>query len=168
MFVATPSTIDAGSSTKLCWQVTGATNIQIPPVTSAMIQIRVIGPKKSWSAAMIPANPWVMVAILVVCFSALGAGNGAVFQLVPLRFKSTTAVAGSLIGEMGALVENPAEFNRRIVRIDELRVLVQERELIFRMVSDVSQLAEWHKFSADRKLAAASLHWPCDASTVPR
>lgn len=54
-------------------------------------------------AATLPANPWVMVAILVVCFSAMGAGNGAVFQLVPLRFKSTTAVAGSLIGEVGAL-----------------------------------------------------------------
>jgi MFS transporter, NNP family, nitrate/nitrite transporter len=54
-------------------------------------------------AALIPANPWVMVAVLVVCFSALGAGNGAVFQLVPLRFKATTAVAGSLIGEVGAL-----------------------------------------------------------------
>ncbi|MBI5759565.1 MAG: MFS transporter, partial [Planctomycetales bacterium] len=55
------------------------------------------------AAATIPTNPWVMVAILVVCFSAMGAGNGAVFQLVPLRFKSTTAVAGSLIGEVGAL-----------------------------------------------------------------
>jgi MFS transporter, NNP family, nitrate/nitrite transporter len=54
-------------------------------------------------AATLPANPWVMVAILVVCFSAMGAGNGAVFQLVPLRFKSSTAVAGSLIGEVGAL-----------------------------------------------------------------
>jgi MFS transporter, NNP family, nitrate/nitrite transporter len=54
-------------------------------------------------AATLPANPWMMVAILVVCFSAMGAGNGAVFQLVPLRFKSSTAVAGSLIGEVGAL-----------------------------------------------------------------
>lgn len=54
-------------------------------------------------AATVPANPWVMVAILVVCFSAMGAGNGAVFQLVPLRFKTTTAVAGSLVGEIGAL-----------------------------------------------------------------
>jgi NNP family nitrate/nitrite transporter-like MFS transporter len=44
-----------------------------------------------------------MVAILVVCFSAMGAGNGAVFQLVPLRFKSMTPVAGSLVGEVGAL-----------------------------------------------------------------
>jgi uncharacterized cupredoxin-like copper-binding protein len=31
VFVATPQTIDAGSSTKLCWQVTGATNIKIDP-----------------------------------------------------------------------------------------------------------------------------------------
>jgi NNP family nitrate/nitrite transporter-like MFS transporter len=55
------------------------------------------------AAATIPSNPWVMVAILIVCFSAMGAGNGAVFQLVPLRFRTTTAVAGSLIGEIGAL-----------------------------------------------------------------
>jgi NNP family nitrate/nitrite transporter-like MFS transporter len=55
------------------------------------------------AAATIPASPWAMVAILVVCFSAMGAGNGAVFQLVPLRFKTTTAVAGSFIGEVGAL-----------------------------------------------------------------
>ena len=30
-FVATPATIDAGTSTKICWQVTGATNISITP-----------------------------------------------------------------------------------------------------------------------------------------
>jgi NNP family nitrate/nitrite transporter-like MFS transporter len=55
------------------------------------------------AAAVLPPNPWVMVSILVVCFSAMGAGNGAVFQLVPLRFRTTTAVAGSLVGEIGAL-----------------------------------------------------------------
>lgn len=55
------------------------------------------------TAALLPSSPWVMVAIMVVCFSAMGAGNGAVFQLVPLRFRTTTAVAGSLIGEVGAL-----------------------------------------------------------------
>jgi NNP family nitrate/nitrite transporter-like MFS transporter len=55
------------------------------------------------AAASIPTNPWLMVAILVLCFSAMGAGNGSVFQLVPLRFRTTTAVAGSLIGEVGAL-----------------------------------------------------------------
>jgi hypothetical protein len=31
VFVATPQNIDAGQSTKLCWQVTGATSIQIQP-----------------------------------------------------------------------------------------------------------------------------------------
>ena len=55
------------------------------------------------AAALMPPNPWVMVAILVACFAAMGAGNGAVFQLVPQRFPTTTAVAGSLVGEVGAL-----------------------------------------------------------------
>jgi NNP family nitrate/nitrite transporter-like MFS transporter len=41
--------------------------------------------------------------LLIVCFAALGAGNGALFQLVPLRWPMTTAVAGSMIGEIGAL-----------------------------------------------------------------
>ncbi len=42
--------------------------------------------------------------LLIVCFAALGAGNGALFQLVPLRWPTSTAVAGSMIGEIGALV----------------------------------------------------------------
>ncbi len=41
--------------------------------------------------------------LFIVCFAALGAGNGAVFQLVPLRWPLSTAVAGSMIGEVGAL-----------------------------------------------------------------
>lgn len=36
-------------------------------------------------------------------FAALGAGNGALFQLVPLRWPVSTAIAGSMIGEIGAL-----------------------------------------------------------------
>jgi MFS transporter, NNP family, nitrate/nitrite transporter len=41
--------------------------------------------------------------LMMLCFSALGAGNGALFQLVPLRWPTATAVAGSMIGELGAL-----------------------------------------------------------------
>ena len=41
--------------------------------------------------------------LFILCFAALGAGNGALFQLVPLRWPLTTAVAGSMIGEVGAL-----------------------------------------------------------------
>src|SRR5439155_11163461 len=41
--------------------------------------------------------------LFMLCFAALGAGNGALFQLVPLRWPNNTAVAGSMIGEVGAL-----------------------------------------------------------------
>lgn len=54
-------------------------------------------------AASMPASPVAMAAVLVVGFAAMGAGNGAVFQLVPQRFRGTSAVAGSFIGEIGAL-----------------------------------------------------------------
>jgi NNP family nitrate/nitrite transporter-like MFS transporter len=39
----------------------------------------------------------------ILIFAALGIGNGSLFQLVPLRWPTTTAVAGSMIGEIGAL-----------------------------------------------------------------
>ncbi len=41
--------------------------------------------------------------MFMLCFAALGAGNGATFQMVPLRWPITTAVAGGMIGEIGAL-----------------------------------------------------------------
>jgi NNP family nitrate/nitrite transporter-like MFS transporter len=41
--------------------------------------------------------------LFMFCFAALGAGNGSLFQLVPLRWPTNTAVAGSMIGEVGAL-----------------------------------------------------------------
>lgn len=45
----------------------------------------------------------ITTGLFMLCFACLGAGNGAVFQLVPLRWPATTAVAGSMIGEIGAL-----------------------------------------------------------------
>ncbi|MBI5927416.1 MAG: NarK/NasA family nitrate transporter [Aquabacterium sp.] len=45
----------------------------------------------------------VTTLLFMLCFAALGAGNGALFQLVPLRWPLATAVAGSMIGELGAL-----------------------------------------------------------------
>ena len=51
------------------------------------------------------SNPSLLVTTLLfmLCFAALGAGNGATFQLVPLRWPTTTAIAGGMIGEIGAL-----------------------------------------------------------------
>lgn len=79
------------------WMADRVGGLKVLQILSAVIIV------STGIAALMPSNPWVMVAILVVCFSAMGAGNGSVFQLVPLRFKSSTAVAGSLIGEIGAL-----------------------------------------------------------------
>ncbi len=54
-------------------------------------------------ASSMPESAVVMALLMVVAMGSMGAGNGAVFQLVPLRFRTETAVAGSLIGEIGAL-----------------------------------------------------------------
>lgn len=45
----------------------------------------------------------VTTGLFMICFAFLGMGNGSLFQLVPLRWPTTTAVAGSMIGEIGAL-----------------------------------------------------------------
>jgi NNP family nitrate/nitrite transporter-like MFS transporter len=45
----------------------------------------------------------VSTLLFMLCFAALGAGNGALFQLVPLRWPGNTAIAASMIGEVGAL-----------------------------------------------------------------
>jgi MFS transporter, NNP family, nitrate/nitrite transporter len=45
----------------------------------------------------------VTTGLFMICFALLGTGNGALFQLVPLRWPSNTAVASSMIGEIGAL-----------------------------------------------------------------
>lgn len=55
-------------------------------------------------AATMPGSPLAMALMIAIAMGAMGAGNGAVFQLVPLRFRGDTAVAGSLIGEIGALM----------------------------------------------------------------
>lgn len=49
------------------------------------------------------SNVWATTIFFMICFAMLGAGNGALFQLVPLRWPTTTAIAGSMIGEIGAL-----------------------------------------------------------------
>ncbi|MEK7232335.1 MAG: MFS transporter [Elusimicrobiota bacterium] len=46
---------------------------------------------------------WTTTILFMFCFACLGAGNGGLFQLVPMRWPTTTAVAGSMIGEIGAL-----------------------------------------------------------------
>jgi NNP family nitrate/nitrite transporter-like MFS transporter len=68
-------------------------------LTSVLVTVAITLALCSLSTQSLP----VTTLLLIVCFAALGAGNGALFQLVPLRWPLTTAVAGSMIGEIGAL-----------------------------------------------------------------
>lgn len=68
-------------------------------------------------------------------------------------FRKLCIETHQLLKELRKLIDTPKEFNRRIARVDELRTLVQNHSLLFRMVRDVSQLAELQKLAADRKLA---------------
>lgn len=53
-------------------------------------------------AAQLPALP-PMVALLVATMACLGMGNGAVFQLVPLRFRTEIGIATGVVGAVGGL-----------------------------------------------------------------
>lgn len=66
-------------------------------------------------------------------------------------FESMCRETRDLLTEMQDAIEDPPRFNRLVVRVDDLRTLVQQHELMFRMVRDVSQLAELQKLAADRK-----------------
>lgn len=57
-----------------------------------------------------------------------------------------------IIGQLEQLTDRPAEFNKLIARVDELRTLVQENDNIFRMVCGVSQRGELMRTSADRRM----------------
>jgi NNP family nitrate/nitrite transporter-like MFS transporter len=50
-----------------------------------------------------PASAWTALAVLVAGMSALGMGNGAVFQLVPQRFRDEIGVMTGLVGMTGGV-----------------------------------------------------------------
>ena len=89
--------------------------------------------------------------------SRLAAGRDAVADKLERAAKLRELARETIVvlEEMKGLVDDPKQFNRRIVRVDELRTLVRQDDLVFRMVSDVSQLAELRRFTADAKLTAS-------------
>lgn len=56
-----------------------------------------------WSMMELPAIAWVSVLIFFLGAMALGMGNGAVFQLVPLRFRREVGIMTGLIGAAGGI-----------------------------------------------------------------
>jgi len=57
-----------------------------------------------------------------------------------------------LLKELKGMTGDPARFNKRLIRVDELRVKVQHESRAYRIVNQACQLAEFRRYSADRKL----------------
>ena len=87
--------------------------------------------------------------------SRLAAGREAIARRREelAAFRRNCRQTAELLGKLQKLTDKPAEFNRRLRRVEELRrKVLGEQGTILRMVTDMSQLAELRKFSADRRL----------------
>jgi len=60
----------------------------------------------------------------------------------------------TLLGELESLMDDPNAFNRRLIRIDELRTRISQDSRPYQIVSATGQLAELRRFSADRRINA--------------
>ena len=60
----------------------------------------------------------------------------------------------SLLSELDGLTDDAAAFNRRLVRVDELRSTIHHDTRAYRIVNAYTQLAELRRYSADRRLKA--------------
>ena len=57
-----------------------------------------------------------------------------------------------LFKELEGLTTDPPRFNRRLVRVDELRAKVQQQSRGYQIVASATQLAELRRYSADRRI----------------
>jgi NNP family nitrate/nitrite transporter-like MFS transporter len=69
------------------------------PVPVALGSAKVAG----WAITELPGIAWVAVLAFFLGATALGMGNGSVFQLVPLRFRNEIGVMTGLVGAAGGL-----------------------------------------------------------------
>ena len=58
---------------------------------------------QGWGLTNLPGVAWAAVLVFFVGAMALGMGNGAVFQLVPLRFRGEIGVMTGLVGAAGGV-----------------------------------------------------------------
>ena len=69
-------------------------------------------------------------------------------------------VADELLGlfkELQALTKDPAAFNQKLVRVDELRTRIHQEHRAYRLVNAYTQQAELRRFSADRHISTEDL-----------
>ena len=65
-----------------------------------------------------------------------------------------------LLHELESLTGDPNGFNRRLVRVDELRLAVRRSERAYKIVNAATQLVELQRYTADRKLELAEAEGP--------
>ncbi len=63
----------------------------------------------------------------------------------------------TLLNELEGLTDDPDRFNRRLVRVDELRGKVHRDSRAYQIINAATQLAEFRRFSADRRIVADEL-----------
>lgn len=57
-----------------------------------------------------------------------------------------------LLDELDTLTDYPDRFNQRLVRVDELRAKIYRESRAYQIVNAASQVAEFRRFSADRRI----------------
>lgn len=60
-----------------------------------------------------------------------------------------------LLEELKGLTDDPDRFNKRLIRVDELRTKVQREARAYQIVNAATQISEFRRFSADRRIEAA-------------
>ncbi|MBI1824930.1 MAG: motility associated factor glycosyltransferase family protein [Planctomycetes bacterium] len=60
-----------------------------------------------------------------------------------------------LLAELERLTDDPPRFNRRLVRVDELRAKIHADTRAYQIINMATQLAELRRFSADRRIEAS-------------
>ncbi len=60
-----------------------------------------------------------------------------------------------LLDELAGMTDDPAAFNRRLVRVDELRAIVSRAGRTYDIITAATQRAELQRYTADRKLGAS-------------
>ncbi|MFQ5494397.1 MAG: hypothetical protein ACE5EX_03355, partial [Phycisphaerae bacterium] len=60
-----------------------------------------------------------------------------------------------LFDELDGMTHDVQRFNRRLVRVDELRTRIHQESRAYRLVNLYTQLAELRRFTADRRIHAA-------------
>jgi len=65
-----------------------------------------------------------------------------------------------LLRELDGLADAPERFNRRLVRVDELRAKIYSESRAYMIVNSATQLIEFRRFSADRKIGLSAATGP--------